>query len=119
MVYLCARNASEKDEPGAPRRRFRELETWNWPAHSTINVACYANCPEVTLTLNGKVIGTQSRSSATNGVLHWQIPYTPGTLRAVGRENGKDVCAFALQTAGPPDHLHPPRRTHRSGCWGH
>jgi beta-galactosidase len=95
MVYLCV--------PGSPlNRRFNAAEHWNWPSNATVNVAGYANCPEVTLTLNGKVIGTKVSSEAVDGVLNWQVPFEPGTLRAVGRVNGQDVCEYVLQTAGAP-----------------
>jgi beta-galactosidase len=95
MVYLCV--------PGAPvNRRFNAAEHWNWPSNATVNVACYANCPEVKLTLNGKIIGTRKSSEAVDGVLTWQVPFEPGTLKAVGRANGQDVCDYVLQTAGAP-----------------
>ena len=47
MVYLCIPQA-----PGD--RRSTAGEHWNMPTNAMVNVACYANCPEVTLTLNGK-----------------------------------------------------------------
>ena len=98
MVYLCV--------PGAPlNRRFNAAEHWNWPSNTIVNVACYANCPEVTLTLNGKIIGTKKSSEAVDGVLNWQVPFEPGTLKAVGRVNGQDVCEFVLQTAGAPSRV--------------
>ena len=95
MVYLCV--------SGEPvNRRFNAAEHWNWPSNATVNVACYANCPDVTLTLNGKIIGTKKSSEAVDGVLNWQVPFEPGTLKAVGRANGQDVCDYVLQTAGAP-----------------
>jgi beta-galactosidase len=95
MVYLCV--------PGASlNRRFNAAEHWNWPSNATVSVACYGNCPEVTLTLNGKIIGTRKSSEAVDGVLNWQVPFEPGTLKAVGRANGRDVCDCVLQTAGAP-----------------
>ncbi len=98
MVYLCVH--------GSPaNRRFNADEHWNWPSNTTVNVACYANCPEVTLALNGKLIGTRKSSEAVDGVLNWQVPFEPGTLKAVGRANGRDVCEFVLQTAGAADHI--------------
>jgi beta-galactosidase len=50
--------------------------------------------------LNDKIIGTKNLSAAVNGVLRWQVPFEPGTLKAVGRTNGQDVCDYALKTAG-------------------
>ena len=73
--------------------------------NSTITVNCNANCPEVRLSLNGKVIGTKQSSEAVNGVLRWQVPFEPGKLKAVGRANGQDVCDCVLQTAGPASRI--------------
>ncbi len=97
MVYICA---APNGGGGNNSRGFGGAESWNWPANSTVTVRCFANCPEVTLTLNGKVIGTKNLSEAINGVLSWQIPFEPGTLKAVGRTNGQDVCDYTLKTAG-------------------
>jgi len=94
MVYLCA------SENNGGRRGFLGAENWNWNSNSTVNVICFANCPEVTLLLNDKIIGTKKLSEAFNGVLRWQIPYEPGTLKAIGRTDGREVCNCVLQTAG-------------------
>jgi beta-galactosidase len=107
MVYLCAsenRNGNANPEANGARG-FGGAESWNWPSNSTVNVLCYANCPEVTLELNDKIIGTQKKSQAVNGVLNWQIPFEPGTLKAVGRADGNDVCEFVLKTAGAPSRI--------------
>ena len=94
MVYLCAAAGF------GGRRGFGGVESWNWPTNSTVTVQCYANCPEVTLTLNGKAVGAKKISEAVNGVLRWQIPFEPGTLKAVGSADGRELCSYALQTAG-------------------
>ncbi len=57
------------------------------------------------MTLNDKVIGTKKSSEAVNGVLRWRVPFEPGTLKAVGRANGQDVCDYELKTAGPPSRI--------------
>ncbi len=58
--------------------------------------------PEVTLLLNGKIIGKRNLADADRGIMRWEIPYVPGTLAAVGSSDGQDVCRCELQTAGPP-----------------
>ena len=105
MVYLCATNQSSSETNSEGRHGFGGEEKWNWPANSTETVLCFANCPEVTLTLNGKIIGTKKLSEAINGILSWQVPFEPGTLKAVGRANGQVVCAYALKTAGSPSRI--------------
>ncbi len=91
MVYLCVPGRGA-DEPAAAH--------WNWTAGSTVTVACYTNCPEVKLTLNGRSLGIQPRSAAVNGVLTWRVPYQSGVIEAFGREHGHTVCSFELRTAG-------------------
>jgi beta-galactosidase len=98
MVYLCV---------PIPAIAYRSdaLESWNWAAGSTIDVACYTNCAEVELTLNGRSLGVKPQSAAIDGVLAWKIPYEPGALEAIARTNGRKVATFTLQTAGAPDHI--------------
>ncbi len=99
MAYLCASRAGYGRFGG--RFGFGARESWNWPANATVSVQCYANCPEVELSLNGRVIGTKRPSEAVNAVLRWRVPFEPGTLTAVGRDaNGRELCQYALQTAG-------------------
>lgn len=78
-------------------------ESWNWPSNSIVTLLCFANCPEVTLTLNDKIIGSKRQTDATNGILSWDIPFQPGTLRAIGKDNaGRTLCSYSLQTAASP-----------------
>jgi hypothetical protein len=96
MVYLCV--ARDRGE----HRGFAGDESWNWPSNATVPVLGCANCPEVTLTLNGKTLGTKKMAEADHGVLRWDIPYEPGILQAIGRVEGREVCRYVLQTAGAP-----------------
>lgn len=97
MVYVCAFEG---------QGRFRGVggvESWNWPSNSTVDVLCFANCPKVALTLNGKTIGTKMLSEARRGILNWEFPYTAGTLQATGYDqNDRPLSTYSLQTAGPP-----------------
>jgi beta-galactosidase len=100
MVYLAA---SPVTLPGAAAERpLPPQERWNWPGGTPVRVSCYTTCTEVSLTLNGKTIGTRKAAEAVNGVLTWDVPYAPGVLKAVGRVNGKPVAEFSLTTAGEP-----------------
>jgi beta-galactosidase len=103
MVYMSASLSDSNTNRG--RMRFRSSEGWNWPENSKVNVRCVTTCPEVQLSLNGKVIETKRRSDAVEGVLTFQVPYEPGTLTAVGLNNGKQVAEFSLKTAGRAHHI--------------
>jgi len=96
MVYLCASGGRGMGPRGA-----RGEEHWNWPAATSVTISCYTNCAEVRLTLNDKEIGTKRLAEAASGVLTWPVPFEPGVLKAVGLQEGKAVCEFALTTAGP------------------
>jgi beta-galactosidase len=98
MVYVCVPNSADN-------RRGAAAEHWNWPAGTTVKVACYTNCPEVQLTLNDRPIGTMRLAEAAEGVLTWSVPFEAGVLKAVGLKDGKPACEFALQTAGPANRV--------------
>ncbi len=96
MVYICV-----SDGRGGMRfHSMRGEEHWNWPENAQVTVTCCTNCPEVLLMLNDKPIGTKHLSDAVQGLLSWEVPYQAGVLRAVGRNNGADVCEYVLKTAG-------------------
>ena len=114
MVYLTAAPAptpapasttgASAAAGSAPARRSggRPEESWNWPAGSTLTVSAYTNADEVTLTLNGRPIGTEPRTAAVDGVLHWDVPFEPGVLTAVAHTRGQAVAEFSLATVGAP-----------------
>jgi beta-galactosidase len=83
------------------------LPHWNWAGHEgqPIPVMCYSNADEVELFLNGKSLGRKPRFSEPVEIpvganvspdkkfsskfrLMWQVPYAPGTLRAVAYRAG-------------------------------
>ncbi len=98
---------------------------WNWKGREgqIIPVTCYTNCDTVELFLNGKSFGikgyefprqgmmedygnlpARARVVRTTSDLHlsWDVPYEPGTFRAIGTIAGKVVATEDLSTAGDP-----------------
>lgn len=97
------------------------LPHWNWAGHEgqAIPVMVYTNADEVELFLNGKSLGRKKRFSQpielpvgknvspdgkflTKYRLEWQVPYHPGSLKAVAYRLGKEVAVDERRTAGPP-----------------
>ena len=97
------------------------LPHWNWAGMEgkPIPVMCYTNAEEVELFLNGKSLGRKKRFSepvelpvgnnaGANGKfqskyrLMWQVPYAPGTLKAVAYQGGKSIATTEVKTAGAP-----------------
>ncbi|HEX8328942.1 MAG TPA: beta-galactosidase GalA [Hymenobacter sp.] len=77
------------------------LPHWNWPGREgqPVEVVAYGNCDEVELYLNKKSLGRQPMPR--NGHLSWQVPYTPGTLEAVGYRAGQKTLTDVVRTTGP------------------
>ena len=77
-------------------------ESWNWPGHEgkPIEIEIYSRYPKVRLYLDNQLVGEQltGRKQAFKAI--FSVPYRPGTLRAVGIENGQEVEAQELATAG-------------------
>jgi beta-galactosidase len=103
MVYLFT-STSESGAgrgPGGGFGHFGGQESWNWPSNALVTVRGCTTCPEVVLLLNDRTLGTNTLAAAAQGVLSWQVPFEPGVLKAVGRNDGSTVCEFSLRTAGP------------------
>jgi len=98
---------------------------WNWKGRegAIIPATCYTNCDTVELFLNGKSLGVKgyefprlgmegrygnyparARVLRTTADLHlsWDVPYEPGTLRAVGTRNGERAVVEEISTTGEP-----------------
>jgi beta-galactosidase len=65
------------------------------------NVEVYSNAEQVELFLNGRSLGSKPRPS-DDAPRTWQVPFEPGTLRAVGSNGGRAVATHELKTAGKP-----------------
>jgi beta-galactosidase len=84
------------------------LPHWNWPDEykgKAIPVWTYTNADSVELFLNGKSVGVRDWTGVKETHLTWQVPYEPGTLRAVAKKAGKIVAEDAVDTAGAPAKL--------------
>ena len=97
------------------------LPHWNWKGMEgqPIPVMAYTNADEVELFLNGKSLGRKKRFAETWEMpvganvspektfaskyrRVWEVPYAPGTLKAVAYNNGKQVAVDEVHTAGEP-----------------
>jgi len=74
---------------------------WNWKQGDSIDVWAYSNCQEVELFLNGKSLGTKSKKGDELHLM-WRVSFTPGTLKAIARNGGKEILTQEIKTAGKP-----------------
>jgi len=107
MVYAARRTgtaAATPADPGFTPLAGRQVLFGDWTpadagAHDE-NVEAYSNCREVELFLNGKSLGVKPINADASPRM-WKVSYAPGTLKAVGRNDGKVVAEVEMQTAGP------------------
>jgi beta-galactosidase len=78
--------------------------SWTWPGQEgkPQEVVVYSEYPEVELFLNGKSLGRQAVSVATEYKASYSVPYQAGQLLAVGYRDGKEAGRWELRTAGVP-----------------
>jgi beta-galactosidase len=83
------------------------LPHWNWQGSEGIEIPvwCYSNAESVELFLNGKPLGERKFSDTKDLHLKWDVPFTPGILKAVAKSNGKTVSIDEVQTTDVPAKL--------------
>ncbi|MDG1357523.1 MAG: glycoside hydrolase family 2 TIM barrel-domain containing protein, partial [Akkermansiaceae bacterium] len=85
------------------------LPHWTHPkmvAGTKIPVWVYSNCEEVELFLNGKSLGKDQPGTKWDEMqCDWMVPWTPGTIEAVGYKGGEEIVRTAHTTAGAPAQL--------------
>ena len=80
---------------------YPEKGKTGWKEGDIVDVWAYTNCDEVELFMNDKSLGVK-RKSADALHLMWSVPFKPGTLKAVGKKNGKVILTTINKTAGAP-----------------
>ena len=80
-----------------------ESKSWNWSGFEGVplSVSVYTRCDTVRLELNGKVIAEKPVSLDSKLTARFDVPYQPGTLRAIGLVDGKQTVQTTLTTTGP------------------
>ena len=78
------------------------LPHWTWPGKEgkVIPVWTYSNADEVELFFNDQSLGAKSNKGQMN--LSWDVPYEPGTLKAIAKTNGEIVAEDIVKTASEP-----------------
>ena len=110
MVYIVRRVAPATASPTDPGYEIAEQKRtqtlfgdWtprNMNAHGE-NVEIYSNCQEVELFLNGKSLGSKPKP-ADDSPRNWKVGFEAGTIKAIGKNGGKQVAEFEMKTAGKP-----------------
>ena len=83
---------------------YPTLPTWSWPGQEgkEMQVEVYSGAEKVQLFLNDKLIGEKPTGLDQQFKAVFPVPYTPGTIKAVGMRGGRAVAESTLTTAGNP-----------------
>jgi beta-galactosidase len=73
----------------------------DFDTYDDARVSVYSNCDEVELFLNGKSLGSKPKPK-DDSPRDWNVTFEKGTIKAVGKNNGKEVVNEELKTAGEP-----------------
>jgi beta-galactosidase len=86
---------------------YPSIPTWSWPGQEgkDLQVEVYSGAEKVQLFLNGKLIGEKPTGREQEFKAMFSVPYTPGTLKAVGIRGDRHVAESVLTTAGSPARL--------------
>ena len=81
---------------------------WNWDTSRNVSVWAFSNADSVQLSLNGVPISQQplhGHPVPPFGHVNWSVPFSPGTLTAVGFKDGQVFCNASVSTAHRAHHL--------------
>lgn len=96
VTYIGTYPKRDHLSPDAP-------DVWNYEPGQEIRVVCYTNAPQARLLLNGKEVGAMKPYEDKTGIIHWDIPYEAGELRAEGCDKeGNALSAYSIKTSGRP-----------------
>ena len=84
-----------------------ELRSWTWPGSEgkTLKVRVYSSGDQVRLLLNGKEVGIKPVSPETELKAEFDVPYSPGELKAVAMSSGRPIAELSFKTVGKPAKL--------------
>jgi beta-galactosidase len=112
QLSLFVRAPRPSFEPNPKRQSWSKwhwhdvVADWNWKGYEgkPLDVDVYSSCEEVELFLNGKSLGRKTTNRSNQFTATWQVPYRPGTLKAVGYGNPPRTAAATaeLSTADAP-----------------
>ncbi len=81
---------------------YPTLPSWTWPGleGKEMQVEVYAGTEKVRLYLNDKLLGEMPTSVEHQRKAIFHVPFTPGSLKAVGLNGDREVATDVLQTVG-------------------
>lgn len=78
------------------------ISSWTWTGYEgkPANVDVYSSADEVEVLLNGRSLGRKAAGRENHYMASYELSYEPGTLVAIGYENGTECGRYELISAG-------------------
>jgi beta-galactosidase len=104
MVRIAVLDNSLNVEHGrdlwqAPKMAEHWTYPWNYDG-LIMQVNTVTNCQEVELKVNDKLMGRNATADFPNNTILWNVPYSAGTIEAIGYNDGVEVARYKLVTSG-------------------
>ena len=81
-------------------------DIWNYEDGQMIRVVCYTNAASAALFLNGSQVGERQPYNRETGIIGWDVPFAPGTLKAVAYDaSGREESSYEIHTCLRPASL--------------
>jgi len=121
FVYLAFYDQNIKPDYARGRWSFPQMSSHLNHEHfhrRTVTAAVFTNCEECELWINSKKMGRRRRANFNNGIIEWIFEYTAGNVEVNGFNGGREVCSYALKTAGQAQKikLSPDRTNLKAAC---
>jgi len=103
FIYLAFYDQNIKPDYARGRWSFPPMSSHLNHDHfhrRTVTAAIFTNCDEAELWINGKKMGRRKRADFNNGIIEWTFEYATGNVEVKGYNKGREVCSYALKTAG-------------------
>ena len=89
--------------PSSSHITYDAWDIWNYEPDQIIRAVCYTNAPFARLLLDGKVVGEMKPHDDKTGIIHWDIPYAPGELKAEGCDReGNVLSEYVIRSSERP-----------------
>jgi beta-galactosidase len=120
MIYLAFYDQHIKPDFARGRWSFPKMSSHlnhEYFLQQSVKAAIFTNCDEAALFINGKRMGVRKTKDFNNGIIEWNFEYQTGEIEVKGYIQGKEVCNYALKTAGPAKkiNLKPDRKKIKPG----
>ena len=83
------------------------VRSWNWAGYEgkPFKVYVFTKCQKVRLELNGKKIEEKMVTDSTKHTFIFDVPYSPGELKAIALSDDNEIGSSVIRTSGSPSHI--------------